>query len=127
MRQSDSATTNRRRFLGASLGLCGLDAALPHPARAAAQSVGPMKITKIDAVRCRRDLRIQGVSPNWTWVRLYTDQIFGRQAQLNLYMVHLCHNVVRELVRLQLEHTALRNRCARLEEQVRGGGGTPAE
>ena len=74
MRQSDSARTSRRRFLGASLGLCGLDAALlPPPARAAAQSVGPMKITKIDAVRCRRDLRIQGVSPNWTWVRLYTD------------------------------------------------------
>jgi hypothetical protein len=61
------------------------------------------------------------------WVRLYTDQIIGRQAQLNLYMVHLCHNVVRELVRLQLEHTALRNRCSRLEEQVRAGGGKPAE
>jgi hypothetical protein len=62
------------------------------------------------------------------WVRLYTDQIIGRQAQLNLYMVHLCHNVVRELVRLQLEHTALRNRCERLEAEVkavRGGGGAP--
>jgi len=32
-----------------------------------------MKITKIDAVRFRSDLRMQGVSPNWTWVRLHTD------------------------------------------------------
>jgi hypothetical protein len=43
-------------------------------------------------------------------------------------MVHLCHNAVRELVRLQLEHTALRNRCERLEAEVkaiRGGGGAP--
>jgi hypothetical protein len=62
------------------------------------------------------------------WVRLYTDQIIGRQAQLNLYMVYLCHNAVRELVRLQLEHTALRNRCDRLEGELRaarGEGGPP--
>ncbi len=62
------------------------------------------------------------------FVRLYTDQIIGRQAQLNLYMVHLCHNAVRELVRLQLEHTALRNRCERLEAELqaaRGGGEKP--
>jgi hypothetical protein len=62
------------------------------------------------------------------FVRLYTDQIIGRQAQLNLYMVHLCHNAVRELVRLQLEHTALRNRCERLEAEIqaaRGGGEKP--
>jgi galactonate dehydratase len=39
----------------------------------AAAAVGPMKITKIDAVRFRPDLRMQGVSPNWTWVRLHTD------------------------------------------------------
>jgi hypothetical protein len=60
------------------------------------------------------------------FVRLYTDQIIGRQAQLNLYMVHLCHNAVRELVRLQLESTALRNRCDRLEKELtaaRGGDG----
>lgn len=42
-------------------------------ARAAAASVGPMKITKVDAVRFREDLRIEGVSPNWIWVRLHTD------------------------------------------------------
>jgi hypothetical protein len=52
------------------------------------------------------------------FVRLYTDHVLNRQAQLNLYMVHLCHNLVRELVRLQLDHTALRNRCDRLEADL---------
>jgi galactonate dehydratase len=42
-------------------------------ARSVAAAVGPMKITKIDAVRFRRDLRIQGIAVNWTWVRLHTD------------------------------------------------------
>jgi len=42
-------------------------------AAALAAAVPPMKITKIEAVRFRRDLRIQGVAPNWTWVRLHTD------------------------------------------------------
>jgi hypothetical protein len=44
------------------------------------------------------------------WVRLYTDQPLSRQAQINLYLHYLSHNLVRELVRLQIEHTALRNR-----------------
>ena len=44
-------------------------------------------------------------------VRLYTDHVLNRQAQINLYLVYLCHNLVRELVRLQLEPAALRNRC----------------
>ena len=39
--------------------------------------------------------------------------------------VHLCHHLVRELVRLQLEHTALRNRCERLEGR-RGAAGRSA-
>jgi hypothetical protein len=52
------------------------------------------------------------------FVRLYTDHLLNRQAQLNLYMVHLCHNAVRELVRLQLDHAALRNRCERLEKEL---------
>lgn len=43
-------------------------------ARAAAERVGPLKITKIEAVRFRPDLRIQGIAPNWTWVRLHTDK-----------------------------------------------------
>jgi L-alanine-DL-glutamate epimerase-like enolase superfamily enzyme len=32
-----------------------------------------MKITKIEFIRFRRDLRIKDVSPNWFWVRLHTD------------------------------------------------------
>jgi L-alanine-DL-glutamate epimerase-like enolase superfamily enzyme len=47
---------------------------LTPQARAAADGVGPMKITKVEALRFRRDLRIEGVFPNWTWVRLYTDK-----------------------------------------------------
>ena len=42
-------------------------------ARAAAAAAGPMKITRVEAVSFRPDIRIQGVSPNWTWVRLHTD------------------------------------------------------
>lgn len=41
---------------------------------ALAQSVGPLKITKVEALRFRKEIRMQGVSPNWTWVRLHTDQ-----------------------------------------------------
>jgi hypothetical protein len=55
------------------------------------------------------------------FVRLYTDHVLNRQAQLNLYMVHLCHNLVRELVRLQLDHAALRNRCEQLEKELQDG------
>jgi hypothetical protein len=44
------------------------------------------------------------------WVRLYTDHPLSRQAQINLYLHYLCHNLVRELVKLQVEHAALRNR-----------------
>jgi hypothetical protein len=44
------------------------------------------------------------------WVRLYTDHPLSRQAQINLYLHYLCHNLVRELVKLQLEHAALRNK-----------------
>ena len=55
------------------------------------------------------------------FVRLYTDHVLNRQAQINLYMVHLCHNLVRELVRLQLDHAALRNRCERLEKEREAG------
>jgi len=44
------------------------------------------------------------------WVRLYTDHPLSRQAQINLYLHYVCHNLVRELVRLQIELTALRNR-----------------
>jgi hypothetical protein len=58
------------------------------------------------------------------WVRLYTDQPLGRQAQINLYLHYLGHNLVRELVRLQVEHAALRNRLDALlaEREAKGGG-----
>jgi L-alanine-DL-glutamate epimerase-like enolase superfamily enzyme len=59
----------RRDFL-ASAALAPWTAA----AQNAAASAGPMKITKIEAVRFRQDLRIQGISPNWMWVRLHTDK-----------------------------------------------------
>jgi galactonate dehydratase len=44
-------------------------------AQAAADGVGPLKITKIEAVRFRSDLHlVPGIEPNWTWVRLHTDK-----------------------------------------------------
>ena len=41
--------------------------------------------------------------------------------QINLYLRYLCHNLVREMVRQQLEHTALRNRVERLEAEIQRG------
>jgi hypothetical protein len=58
------------------------------------------------------------------WVRLYTDQPLNRQAQINLYLHYLCHNLVRELVRLQIQHAALRNRFEQSAYRSEGGGGT---
>ena len=61
---------SRREFLQSAAGL----ALLPGPARQAAAAVGPMKIIKIEAIRFRPDLKIvEGISPNWFWVRLHTD------------------------------------------------------
>ncbi|MGD8894737.1 MAG: hypothetical protein PVJ73_01760 [Acidobacteriota bacterium] len=57
------------------------------------------------------------------WIRLYTDQPLSRQAQINLYLHYLCHNLVRELVRLQIEHTAVRNRL----DALAGEPGPPGE
>jgi L-alanine-DL-glutamate epimerase-like enolase superfamily enzyme len=48
-------------------------AAATAAVKAAQRAAGPMKITKVDAVRFREGIRVQGVSPNWTWVRLHTD------------------------------------------------------
>jgi hypothetical protein len=56
------------------------------------------------------------------WVRLYTDQPLGRQAQINLYLHYLGHNLVREVVRLQVETAALRNRLQALEQGRAGEG-----
>jgi hypothetical protein len=51
------------------------------------------------------------------WVRLYTDEPLGRQAQINLYLHYVSHNLVREVVKLQVETAALRNKL----ELVSGG------
>jgi hypothetical protein len=56
------------------------------------------------------------------WIRLYTDHPLNRQAQINLYLHYLCHNLVRELVKLQVEHAALRNRV----EAMSGATGASA-
>ena len=50
-------------------------------------------------------------------VRLYTDHIVNRQAQLNLYFAHLLHANIRETARLQVEIQALRHRCRALEAE----------
>ncbi len=55
------------------------------------------------------------------WIRLYTDHPLSRQAQINVYLHYLCHNLVRELVRLQVETAALRNRLAEIEKEKAGG------
>ena len=57
------------------------------------------------------------------WVRLYTDQPLSRQAQINLYLHYLGHNLVRELVRLQVEVAALRNRLETREKEKESGRG----
>jgi hypothetical protein len=60
------------------------------------------------------------------WVRLYTDHPLSRQAQINLYLHYLGTNLVRELVRLQVEHAALRTRVEALQKELaakEGGGG----
>ncbi|PYQ24135.1 MAG: hypothetical protein DMF81_06370 [Acidobacteria bacterium] len=51
------------------------------------------------------------------FVRLYTDHVLNRQAQVNLYFAHLLHNNVRETARLQVELQALRHRCEALERE----------
>ena len=54
------------------------------------------------------------------FVRLYTDHLLNRQAQINLYFAHLLHDTIRETSRLQLENQALRHRL----EQLEGGPAT---
>ena len=56
-------------------------------------------------------------------IRLYTDQPLSRQAQINQYLLHLCHNLAEDVVRLQLENTGLKNRCDRLEARGATEGG----
>lgn len=51
------------------------------------------------------------------FIRLYTDHVFNRQAQINLYLAHLLHDNVRETARLQVELQALRHKVRQLEEE----------
>jgi len=54
-------------------------------------------------------------------VRLYTDHLLNRQAQLNLYFHYFLADTVRDVIRLQLEVADLRHRCELLEaERTRG-------
>jgi hypothetical protein len=55
------------------------------------------------------------------FVRLYTDHLLNRQAQINLYVAHLLHDNIRETARLSLENQALRARLEGLE-QASGSG-----
>ena len=50
-------------------------------------------------------------------VRLYTDHLLNRQAQINQYFCHLVHAATRENVRLEKRLAALEARCLRLEEE----------
>jgi galactonate dehydratase len=71
----------RRDFLKAagagSLGFLGSaspDAGLiPAQTSSAIKELEPMKITKIEAVKFRKGLTIDGEPPAWMWVRLYTN------------------------------------------------------
>ncbi len=49
------------------------------------------------------------------FVRLYTDHVFNRQAQINLYLMYFAQDAVREMARLELEVARLRQR---LDETV---------
>ena len=60
------------------------------------------------------------------FVRLYTDALLGRQAQINLYFAHILHNNVRETARLQVELQALRHRIQVLERGAGPDGGPSA-
>ena len=67
---------NRRNFLKtAGMGsLAAMGAGVvPVETLSAIKNIEPMKITKIEAVRFRRDLRIDGSRVNWTWIRLHTN------------------------------------------------------
>jgi hypothetical protein len=57
------------------------------------------------------------------FVRLYTDHVLNRQAQLNLYFAHVLHDSIKETARLQVEVQALRHRVKVLEGGGPGEGG----
>lgn len=58
-------------------------------------------------------------------VRLYTDHLLNRQAQINQYVVELLHESIRETLRLEARLQALRHRCETLE--AKSVAAVPAE
>jgi pyruvate kinase len=60
-------------------------------------------------------------------VRLYTDHVLNRQAQINLYFAHLLHNSIREAARAQLEVQGLRRRLEDLEHELVLRRGDPVD
>jgi hypothetical protein len=58
------------------------------------------------------------------FVRLYTDHLFSRQAQLNQYFYHLLLSSLRHSARLEVEAQALRSRLASLERELRARAGS---
>jgi L-alanine-DL-glutamate epimerase-like enolase superfamily enzyme len=71
----------RRNFLKAagagSLGVLGSASPgvglIPTQTTSAIKNLEPMKITKIEVVKFRKDLMIDGERPPWMWVRLHTN------------------------------------------------------
>jgi hypothetical protein len=67
------------------------------------------------------------------FVRLYTDFVIARQAQINVYVVRLCEGLTREVVRLEARNAALVRRCEAAErrldalERPEGIGRAPSE
>ena len=61
------------------------------------------------------------------FIRLYTDHVVNRQAQLNLYSVHLLHNSIRDGALLQLELQSLRHRVEQLEAELVLRRGDPVD
>jgi hypothetical protein len=52
------------------------------------------------------------------FVRLYTDFLVARQAQINVYLVRLCEGLTREVVRLEARNAALAARCEASERRL---------
>ena len=50
-------------------------------------------------------------------VRLYTDHVLNRQAQVNQYFCEVMHRSLREVVRLEAQVAALKKRCEELESR----------
>jgi hypothetical protein len=61
------------------------------------------------------------------FIRLYTDHLLNRQAQLNLYFAHLLHNSIRVGARAQLELQSLRRRVEQLERELVLRRGDPVD